>query len=95
LGGAFSFAPIHGVGGVPPKNRQQARCALDLVLVQDPNSPAVIFLMIKLIFDSLHVKVIGKGARGWFICQMPDHSHINQSYGQNRFRKQQMARPSN
>ena len=75
LCGALGLRLILRVPGIRAKCRQQACCALDLVLVIDPDTPTLAFLIFKLVFDTLHVQVITKGTGAQVIRQMPDQSH--------------------
>ena len=76
LGGALGLGPVFGVSRIRPKGGQQPGGFLELVLVIDPDAPAIRLLEFEMALDLLHVEVVGEGAGGLFFRQMADQSHI-------------------
>src|SRR5690349_18401492 len=76
VGRAFAFFCVLGIRRILPKCGQQISRAGDFVFVRNPDAPAVIVVLFELVFDALHVKIIGKSARRIFISQMADETHL-------------------
>src|ERR1043166_8339145 len=72
---ALGFCPILGIAWVPAECGEQARGAVNFVLIQNPDAPSILLLVFELVLDSLHIEIIGKNARARFVCKMADQSH--------------------
>jgi hypothetical protein len=75
LGGAPGLRPVFGISGVKPEIGQQFGRFLELILVIDPDAPAIGLFEFEEALDLLHVEVVSKNTRGLLIRQMADQSH--------------------
>src|SRR4030088_1971440 len=75
LGRASGFGLIFRICRTLAKGSQQAGRALELVFVQDPDGPSLLLLIVELVLDALHVKVIGERTGGRSLRQMANQTH--------------------
>ena len=66
---------IYRISGVKPEIGQQFGRFLELILVIDPDAPAIGLFEFEEALDLLHVEVVSKNTRGLLIRQMADQSH--------------------
>src|ERR1051325_7965065 len=72
---ALGFCPILGIAWVPAECGEQARGAVNFVLIQNPDAPSILLLVFELVLDSLHIEIIAKTAPPGFVSQRPNQSN--------------------